>query len=270
MQQADFDAFCKILDGACTLLSRGAYLPNAASSALFFRALAPFSLAQVSQALSAHVSDPKRGRFVPMPADVIEQIQAAAADDGRPGPEEAWAIAARSADEAETVVWTQEIAEAFGVARVLQIEGDGVGARMAFKETYGRLVESARARRVPVAWSASEGHDPERRQAAIVAAIEAGRLPESQRLTLAAPRGGQPLLELSRRGDAPAHAKEALLALKERLAARTDEPSFDAAQKHLTEARKRDIDERVQHHLGAQQPNTQTAQRAAQSAAAAV
>ena len=41
-------------------------------------------------------------------SDVIERL-----DDGRPGPEEAWAIIPRS--ESDSVVWNRDMAEALGV-----------------------------------------------------------------------------------------------------------------------------------------------------------
>ena len=58
--------------------------------------------------------------------DVVSRI-----DDGRPGVEEAWAML--PLDEAQSVVWSAEMAEAFGVARGLIDDGDRVAARMAFK-----------------------------------------------------------------------------------------------------------------------------------------
>ena len=46
---------------------------------------------------------------------VLERIEE---QDGRPGADEAWAIALGALDEADTVVWTDEMAEAFAIARV--------------------------------------------------------------------------------------------------------------------------------------------------------
>lgn len=256
MQQADFDPFCELLDGTCAMLSRGTYRPNPASSALFFRALQAHSLAVVRQALSDHIADPQRGRFVPTPADVIAQIEGLAADDGRPGAEEAWAIACRSTDEGDTIVWTQETAEAFGIAKAVLAAGDEVGARMAFREAYGRLVDAARARRVAVNWSASIGTDPARRQCAINAAVDAGRLGRDEQLQLMPPRGAMPLLTLVRKRGTPEAARAALIALKDRWLARGQVASDDAAQKQLTEAKKRATGAAVRRHLAAagQQP----------------
>lgn len=103
-------------------------------------------------------------------ADVITRL-----DDGRPGAEEAWAMIPRS--EADTVVWTEEMAEALGVAQPLLDEGDPIGARMAFKESYSKLVQKARDARRPVKWTASLGHDARSREQVLLQAAEMGRLP---------------------------------------------------------------------------------------------
>lgn len=95
-------------------------------------------------------------------------------DDGRPGAEEAWAMAPKT--EAESAVWTREMAQAWGVAIDLYNAGDKVGARMAFKETYERLCTEARNNRVPVRWEPTLGQDVEGREAVLLKAVEQGRL----------------------------------------------------------------------------------------------
>ena len=92
-------------------------------------------------------------------------------DDGHLGVEEAWALCTR--DESKTIVWTDEIAQAWGVASKLD---DDVAARMAFKETYARLLLDARNERRPARWIVSPGHDPAARVDALVAAAEARRI----------------------------------------------------------------------------------------------
>lgn len=106
-------------------------------------------------------------------ADVVMRI-----DDGRPGAEEAWALIPM--DEHGSVVWTDEMAKAFGVASPLLNAGEVVPARMAFKEAYNKLVSEARDAGVPVAWSASLGHDPNAREAAVLLAVDKGRLTLAQ------------------------------------------------------------------------------------------
>lgn len=91
-------------------------------------------------------------------------------DDGRPGPEEAWAMLPR--DERTTVVWTTEMAEAWGIAREL----DEIAGRMAFREVYVRLVTEARATKRPPVWQASLGQDPDGREVVLQDAVRLGRL----------------------------------------------------------------------------------------------
>lgn len=172
MREADFDEFRGLLDAVCGLLSRGAYATSPTNTALWFRALSAHDLPTVKAAFDAHVKDPQRGRFVPTPADIIAQI--AEVDDGRPGAEEAWAMVPKS--EAESAVWTTEASQAFGVAVHLLDAGDKVAARMAFKETYLRMVTQARSVGRPVEWMVSLGHDPRGRDSVLTQAVEAGRI----------------------------------------------------------------------------------------------
>lgn len=102
-------------------------------------------------------------------ADILARL-----DDGRPGPEEAWAMMPR--DESQSVVWTDEMAQAWGVARPLIDEGDTIAGRMAFLEHYRGLVQTARDRGLPPHWTPSLGHDPAGREAVLVEAAEKGRL----------------------------------------------------------------------------------------------
>ncbi len=103
-------------------------------------------------------------------ADILERMPG-----GHPGVEEAWAIVAKTlTDENVTIVWTDEMREAFGVAR--QLSEDRVAARQAFKETYVRLVHEARNHRRPPQWTVSLGHDAGLRESVLVEAVHKGRL----------------------------------------------------------------------------------------------
>lgn len=254
MCDEDFDDFAKLIDAVATLLRRPDQPPlNSTAKALYFRALSAHSLAQVRAGLDAHMRDPQRGRFFPLPADVIAQVEARATDDGRPGAEEAWALSLRSSDEAETVVWTSEMSEAWAIARPVLQAGDEVGARMAFREAYTRLVESARQQRAPVAWTASLGFDAQRREMAIGAAITAGRLPASELQALPAPDVDILRLGYEQASDgvtpAALQARERLRQLSEQLKARKAEPSEDAQARTFTESRKAETAERVSQYV---------------------
>jgi hypothetical protein len=103
-------------------------------------------------------------------SDVVSRLE-----DGRPGIEEAWGMIPLA--ESQTVVWTDEMAEAFGAALPLIERKDNVGARMAFKEAYTKAVMRARDQGKPANWSASIGFDPAARAAVLQAAVNEGKLP---------------------------------------------------------------------------------------------
>ncbi|MCP1446417.1 hypothetical protein J3D54_005549 [Pseudomonas sp. GGS8] len=108
-------------------------------------------------------------------AAVLQRIQA---EDGRPGKDEAWAIAMTTNDEFETVVLTDEIQIALGAAKPVLDAGDKVGARMAFISAYERLVSQAREDRKTVNWHVSVGFDASRRVEAIAKAVQMQRIPQ--------------------------------------------------------------------------------------------
>lgn len=126
----------------------------------------------IAQALRRHSSDPDRGRFFPKPSDVMAQLADASAADGRPTADEAWAML--PFDEAQSVVWTDEMAQAWGVAAPCM--PDKIAARMAFRAAYERMVAEARRSGLRVQWTASLGTDKEARREALERAVRAGRI----------------------------------------------------------------------------------------------
>lgn len=102
-------------------------------------------------------------------SDVLDRL-----DDGRPEPNEAWAMIPK--DEYKTVVWTREMAEACGIARSLLEDGDHVAARMAFLESYKAKCAESRNNGMPVSWEPSLGFDKNGREQVLIEAIEKGRL----------------------------------------------------------------------------------------------
>jgi hypothetical protein len=153
----------------------GAYskpLPESALLKAWWDVLAPFPLQIVVRAFAVYCDE--EDRFAPVPAAIAKRCKLM---DGRPSDDEAWAIALLSQDEADTVVWTQEIAEAFNVCAPVLNGGDEVGARMAFKDAYNRMVQDARIAGRPAKWTASLGWDVAKREAAVARAANAGLLP---------------------------------------------------------------------------------------------
>lgn len=237
MHSSELKEFTSVLDSVCQMLSRGSYAPNTTSTAIFFNTLRAYDLSMVKAAFAAHCADPQRGRFPPVPADILAQIEGAAENDGRPGAEEAWAVCLPASDEARTVVWTAEMAEAWGLARVVLDAGDEVGARMTFRETYSRLIASARKLRAAPQWSATLGHDEAMRADALRAAVGAGRLPLTALPSPAGPVSG--LIELVQRPrGVPEHVKAKVQALRF---------AETPLQQQAREARERDAELKAAH-----------------------
>jgi hypothetical protein len=225
MVERDFEPFCTMLQDVWAFYPQ-AKSPSAGQMAMFFRALGDHSIAQVRKGFDAHVKDSQRGRFAPLPADIVAQIEGLACKDRRPGPEEAWSIALAAADERKTLVWTDEIAQAWGIAKTVYDSGDEVGARMAFREAYTRILAMARQHGAPARWTASIGTDPEQRDVALQGAYASGLLldpPEPVRL-LAAPDHA---LSATNRG-MPPEIREKLAALRDRLANRSHDDSSES------------------------------------------
>lgn len=153
--------------------------PDAQTIALWAKVVAPHLTAdQAVTALEMYLTT-ERASYKPKPADIIglvvgpvldplERIRAAHPDGNI-----AWSIACRAEDEAETLVWTEEMFSAWQQAK--QSRGGDVAQRMAFLAIYKSLVEaSAVARRVPV-WKITYGFNR---------ALRAARVDEAARMGL--------------------------------------------------------------------------------------
>lgn len=139
-------------------------------------------------------------------AAVLERL-----DDGRPGQDEAWAMI--PTDESGSVVWTDEMAAAYGVAAALLSHGDRIAARMAFRDAYSRNVALARADQRPVRWTPSLGRDIRGHEAALDEAVQKNRLSPDHVARLIPPRDTTNVLMLeSARPAIPAHVRNQLAA----------------------------------------------------------
>lgn len=186
MLKHDFEEFGVLLNKTAVLIGRPK--PDPEQVSLFFRLMAAYPIETIRAALNDHLRDPQRGRFFPTPADLIAQIKTP--DDQWPTSDEAWAIAIRAMDESETIIWTEEMAQAWGICKPIMDVGDEVGARMAFRSSYDRLVASAKSKNVTATWLASLGHDPEKRELAVEQAKKLDRaaaIPHSESIGYEAP-----------------------------------------------------------------------------------
>jgi hypothetical protein len=97
--------------------------------------------------------------------------------DGRPGPEEAWARMPKGERiEDDSIVWCEEERSAYSACRSLLLDGDLIGARMAFKERYERDLAEARSQGRPVRWIMSAGYDIGHRLTTLASAVQERRL----------------------------------------------------------------------------------------------
>ena len=164
----------------------------AATSEIMGRAISPVACAMMAKKLAAfpkpvvmqaldEVSEGKGFLTFEAVKNVIERIN----PDGRPGADEAWAMIPR--DEATSVVMTEEMAEAMGIAQPLLDEGDQVAARMAFKAAYDRITDANKRSGIKPKWFPSLGHDKNGREAVLVEAVRLGRIDEGHAVMLLPP-----------------------------------------------------------------------------------
>nr|WP_287838017.1 hypothetical protein [Halomonas sp.] len=155
-----------------------------AAATLMIRDLRQYQRSEIEQSLARCRSE-LTGRLTL--AAILERMPSA---DAHLSANEAWALALSGEDDMDTIVWTEEVAAAMGVARPVLDLGDKVGARMAFIGAYEREIAKAKAEGRKPKWTVSLGHSPERRQDAISEAIKKGQLeaPKVEHL-LPAPHG---------------------------------------------------------------------------------
>lgn len=138
--------------------------------------LKAYPLSDVQMALKTCTKD-LRGKRLTL-SEILDRLPS-----GHPGPEEAWATISRAMNnDALSLVWSDEMREAYGMAN--NLADDPVAARMAFKETYQKLVGQARAEGRQPKWSVSRGADKADLERVILEGVKQGRLsaPYAQRL----------------------------------------------------------------------------------------
>jgi len=162
----------QLIDALCLTAEAMGNVITPSAAMMMAEDLSDYSLPELGRALRACRREVK-GRLTV--ADIIQRCQA---EDGRPGKDEAWSIGLESSDEYGTAVMTWEIQQAMAAATPIMIEGDNIGARMAFMSAYERLVRISRQDAKPVEWIVSLGIIPERRAEAIERAVLLKRIPQ--------------------------------------------------------------------------------------------
>ena len=142
---------------------------------IYWADLAEFSIEQIEHGAMLHRKDPEKCAFFPKSGDLIRQINNIANQDGRLDWAEAFASCIAAASENRTVVWADEMRDAwFSVCELYEL--DKIAAKQSFKSIYERLVSDARARRVAVRYSVSLGGSESHQREMIERAIQQGHL----------------------------------------------------------------------------------------------
>lgn len=148
---------------------------------IWYETLKPYALDDIEAAFARYVADPECCRFAPKPGDIVRYLAEPSADDGRPGPDEAWGLLVRLIrDERETGVLTDEMRAGWAACQPILDLGDEVGARKCFLAVYTRHVEDARQRGQRARWTVTLGTDPTLRQQRLTEAAQANRLSRDQ------------------------------------------------------------------------------------------
>lgn len=257
MREQDFTAFGDLIDAAAGMYGKSM---SPIQKAMYFRQLSRFTLAAVQAALDSHMSDESRGRWMPVPADLISRLTGSLVADGRPTADEAWANAFNARNEEFTVVWTAESRAAFFKVTGLLGAGDRVAARVAFVDYYNRLVAEARSKGEPVTWEVSAGTDREQRESIIAESIASGLLTHSRAsAALPSPKiDPAPLLlaEIGAEADSDAqraaahHLRRYLDSLNRAAAEKAEEKERERiAEKSAFEAKRKAMLKRVEEEL---------------------
>lgn len=249
MNNAEQHEFGDMLTGLLELYGRKI---TPAAAGLWWEALRSYPLAEVRRAFSRYCQDPDVGRYPPTPAVMIGLLTQADAVQ-RLAAEEAWAVALEVFDEAKTVCTTDEILEAAAAARPVWDLGDKIGARLAFKASYERIVAGRSLSRTAPSWRLSLGWDRQHREQVALEALRLNRLPAAalqDYLPAPVPHGPVAAIAGLLAGksnvipmpDMDAKSRAQLARLREALGARNaDEPTETAEQRcALIDARRRD------------------------------
>lgn len=167
----------KLAMAICATAEAVGHTISATAAEVMASDLASYPAETISAALRACRFELKGNNRKLTLSEIVDRIHAR---DGRPGEEEAWAIALLAFDESATVLMTDEIHAALAVARPVMELGDKVGARMAFKDAYNRAMAAARRDLVPARWTPSFGSDPAGRLLALQEGVRLGRLPAAE------------------------------------------------------------------------------------------
>jgi len=168
MKKGESTAFSKIVRQLLAGYNQGV---NDLTLELWWHACKDYELQAVKAAIVDFSTNPETGKWCPKPADIAGLLQkqncASQTQAPRLGGNEAWSIAVQAQDEAQSVVWTHEIADAFDCAQPIFQAGDKIGARMAFLDAYARIVAANKKAGIPPQVLVSWGWDDALKKSAL-------------------------------------------------------------------------------------------------------
>ncbi|QAU34034.1 hypothetical protein [Janthinobacterium sp. 17J80-10] len=137
-----------------------------AASALLANDLAALDRKAVLAALARCRAELPRGLNI---GEVLTRVE-----DGRPAAEDAWRMLPLS--EAESVVWTKEMAQAWGKVSSRLLNTERETAHAIFVQCYTQAVLMARCTQEKITWTPSLGTDPVHREQVLLDALQKERL----------------------------------------------------------------------------------------------
>lgn len=171
MQDFEIKEFSQAWVLAHEIMPNGRVFSREAMLAIF-GILSPYPLEIIKQAINSHIAT---AQFAPQPSDIVKIITTGTGGN-RPSADEAWNDLPKN--EEMPCVWTDEMAQAWGLVASNYYGGDKIGARMGFKACYERLCEEAKLFGKPVKWSFSHGSEKSYYAPVIEKAVAQGRLSE--------------------------------------------------------------------------------------------
>jgi hypothetical protein len=247
MNSNDFNKFSELWSDTHEIMAGGKVF-SSRNMTMIFEDFEDYSFDVISKALKLHR---KQNKFAPTSADIIEIISNYSKSK-HIGAEEAWSIALQSFDERLPIVLTKEILSAKAAVQGIYDSGDSIGARMAFKEAYNRILLTANE----VKWFVTQGDDKSLTESCVKQAIAMGRLPigTEERYRLEAPTiTYQALIEQAHKKTGKVDALTNLKFIKSLLVKPKDNGIAEReAERKVFEAHRTDIITKAQQKLDAE------------------
>ncbi|WP_294616065.1 hypothetical protein [uncultured Gilliamella sp.] len=165
------DDFLAVIGGLLELYGQQA---STTKVNIYWSTLGQYPIMSLRLAANAWV---RKSQFMPKPADLIKMM---GGTRSHLSADEAWAIAILASDESNTVVWTNEMAKAWAIAEIVYHNGDRIGARRTFIESYERMVNESLMYGKSIETFVSLGSDKQKRFDAINRAVFTGLLTQEK------------------------------------------------------------------------------------------